>query len=365
MVQTGPRRLELQEFERPKVLPDTAILRIEACGICGTDIEQYHGNSEIGEYPFIPGHEPLGIIDEIGAAAAKRWGVSVGDRVAVEPLIACGACSACLSGERTACMSEMNYGFTSTAVSPSVWGAYADYMHLDQRTVLHRVSSSLPASLAVMYNPIGAGVRWAYRTPAMKMGDTVVVLGAGQRGLACVIAARAAGAGTVIVSDVARSSNRLEMALELGADAVIVADEEDSVERVRELTMGRLADIVVDVAAMAPRTLTDAIEMVRHGGTVVIGGLKGGQEIPGFVSDKLVFRSIRLQGVFTVDTASYREAIRLIEADPALFAKLHSESFALADAEHAIKRLSGEDGAPAALHVAIEPQHDPKAVVAT
>jgi threonine dehydrogenase-like Zn-dependent dehydrogenase len=198
-------------------------------------------------------------------------------------------------------------------------------------------------------------VRWAYRVPSTQLGDTVVILGAGQRGLACVIAAKAAGAGKVIVTDVARASNRLDMALAFGADAVIVDDEEDSVERVRELTGGRLADVVVDVSAIATQPIVDAIEMVRHGGTIVLAGVKGGREVPGFVSDKLVVRSIRMQGVFTVDSASYREAIRLIESDPARFARLHSSSFPLAEAERAILRLAGEDGEPPALHVTIEP----------
>src|ERR1035441_4895136 len=79
-VQVGPRRIELRDFERPKISPDEGILRVEACGICGTDIELYSGHLKVANYPFIPGHEPLGIIDEIGERAARRWGVKVGDR---------------------------------------------------------------------------------------------------------------------------------------------------------------------------------------------------------------------------------------------------------------------------------------------
>ena len=90
---------------------------------------------------------------------------------------------------------------------------------LHPNTRLHRVSSSLPADIAVLFNPVAAGVRWAYSEPSLRMGDTIVVLGAGQRGLACVIAARAAGARQIIVTDLARSSDKLEFALELGADA--------------------------------------------------------------------------------------------------------------------------------------------------
>ena len=93
VVQTGVQTFEVHEFERPAVGPDDAVLRMELCGICGSDIEQYDGRFEERGWvrgPTIPGHEPLGIIDEIGERAAKRWGVAPGDRVAVEPLIPCG-----------------------------------------------------------------------------------------------------------------------------------------------------------------------------------------------------------------------------------------------------------------------------------
>src|SRR5690242_8410776 len=121
-VQIAPNRIEMREFARPRIGPDEAILKVEACGICGTDVELYSGRLAIVEHPFIPGHEPLGMIDEIGERAAARWGVKTGDRVAVEPLVACGACEACLAGSRTTCAQVTNYGFTSTNVEPGIWG---------------------------------------------------------------------------------------------------------------------------------------------------------------------------------------------------------------------------------------------------
>jgi threonine dehydrogenase-like Zn-dependent dehydrogenase len=355
VVQTADRKLELHEFARPAIGPDEAILRVEACGICGTDIEQYEGEFRFARYPVIPGHEPLGVIDEIGERAAARWGVMPGDRVAVEPVISCGSCRACLAGDRTLCPDHHDYGMTSTDVGPGVWGAYADYMYLDPRTVLHPVAPGLSAATAALFNPMGAGVRWAVSAPSTKLGDTVVVLGAGQRGLACVIAARAAGAGRVIVTDLARAAHKLELALELGADHAIVADEQDPVEQVVELTAGELADVVVDVAAAAPQATVEALSMVRPGGTVVLAAVKGHERITPLPNDEVMMRSIRLQGVFTVDTAGYRRAIRMIEDGVAPFERLHSAGFALADAEAAIARLAGTDGEPPAIHVTVEP----------
>jgi threonine dehydrogenase-like Zn-dependent dehydrogenase len=361
MVLDGDRSLVLEEFARPAITADDALLRIEACGICGTDLEQYDGHmAQAGQvrYPFIPGHEPIGIIEEIGPAAAARWGVAAGDRVAVEPLIPCEECAACRAGQTTECSGwgrVYSYGMLDTAVSSGLVGGYAEHLHLHPRSVLHPVSAALPIEVAVMFNPMGAGVHWGVRAGDVAAGDTVVVLGAGQRGLTCLLAARAAGAGQVLITDLARAANKLELALELGADAVIVADEEDVVARVQELTEGRLADVVVDVSAMATQPVLDAVEMVRRGGTIVLAGLKGGRPVPGFVSDRLVFKSITMRGVFTVDSRAYVEAIRLIEAEPDRFARLHTRSYPLERAEEALLDLAGRLDGPPAVHVAIVP----------
>jgi threonine dehydrogenase-like Zn-dependent dehydrogenase len=361
-VLVGPETIELHEFERPSVPEDGALLRVEACGLCGTDIAQWHGfflESGLSGKRCVPGHEPVGVIDEIGPVAAARWHLAAGDRVAVEPHLSCGACAACLDGHRTACEvgehRDANYGFISAEHGSGLWGGYAEHLQLDPRTVLHRISPQLPSALASMFNPIGAGISWGSRVPSTKLGDLVVVLGSGQRGLACVIAARAAGAGTVIVTDLARAAGRLDLALELGADHAIVADEENVVERVIQLTGGRLADIVIDVSAGATQPILDAIEIVRRGGTIVLAGVKDGLPVVGLLPDRIVLKSIRMQGAFAVDTASFREAIRLLELGTGPYARMHTKSFALADAEAAIARLEGSDGDPPALHVSIEP----------
>lgn len=361
-VQVGPGRLEVHEFARPTVGPDAALVRIEACGLCGTDVAQYRGVfAERGwaDLPCIPGHEPLGVVDEIGETAAARWGLGVGDRVAVEPHLSCGVCDACLAGSRTTCEvgehRHTNYGFMSTGLGAGLWGGYAEYLWVDPRSVLHRVSPALPAPIATLFNPLGAGFSWAYSAPSTRVGDTVVILGSGQRGLACVIAARVAGAGRIVVTDVAAAAAKLDLALAFGADHVVVADEEDPVARVVELTAGKLADVVVDVSAEATKPVTDAIAMVKRGGTIVLAGSKSGRPIPDFVSDDLVRRSITMRGVFTVDSGSYVRAVRALEAGHGALAAMHSATFPLGEAAAALARLAGTDGGAPAVHVAIDP----------
>ncbi len=364
-VLVAPQTFELHEFARPSVAPDAALMRVEACGLCGTDVAQWHGvfaQAGLSGARCIPGHEPVGIIEEIGAVAAVRWGLKPGDRVAVEPHLACGSCDACLDGRRTQCEvgehHDTNYGFISAEEGHGLWGGYAEHLYLDPRTVPHRMSSALSPAIASMFNPIGAGISWGYRVPGTQIGDLVVILGCGQRGLACVIAAKTAGAGTIIVSDLARASAKLDLALELGADHAVVADEEDVVERVLELTGGRLADVVIDVSAGAVKPITDAIAIVRRGGTIVLAGAKH-RTLPDLDPDTLVLKSIRMQGVFAVDSASFREAIRLIESGQGPYARLHTRSYGLSEAAEAVAALEGSEGVPPAVHVSIEPGVSP------
>src|SRR5207248_7567125 len=130
VVQTAPRRLELRELPVPEIDDDSALLRVEACGICASDAEQYAGVLPV-RLPVVPGHEPLGVIERIGERAAKRWGVDVGDRVAVESIIRCGHCRACIAGRYQLCRGRgglFGHGYVPLDRPPGLWGAYADYM---------------------------------------------------------------------------------------------------------------------------------------------------------------------------------------------------------------------------------------------
>lgn len=360
VVQTAPRTFEIHEFARPPAGADDAWLRLELCGICGTDIEQYDGRLDDTGWtngPTIPGHEPLGIVDEIGERAARRWGVKAGDRVAVEPLIPCEECEFCRRGDRTQCngWGRMNsYGLLGVDIEPALLGGYSQYMYLHPNAIVHRIPAGIPTDVAVLFNPLGAGIRWACTAPQLRFGDTILILGAGQRGLACLIAARAGGAGQILITDLARASAKLDFALELGADAAIVADEEDVVARVTELTGGRLADIVVDVTPVATQPILDAVNAVRNGGTVVLSGVKGGATVA-LDPDELIRRSITISGVFTVDSSSYVQSIRLLERGGYPFERMRTATYGLDRAEEAILHLAGRGDGPPAINVAIAP----------
>jgi len=314
VVQVGPEQLEVQEFARPQVGEDDALLRIEACGICGTDVETYSGSS-LMNYPVIPGHEPVGVIEEVGERYADRWGLKPGDRVVAEAAYGCGRCLACLD-QQMCRVAPGNHGFTPTGRAPALWGGYAEMMYLAPGSVPHKIDSSIPPRIAALYNPLGAGFAWAVNSPKLQVGQSVVVLGSGQRGISSIIAARAAGAGTIIATGLARDEHKLALAREFGADITLVADVDPVVERVLEATDGHGADVVIDVTPYATDPVSDAMKMARRGGTVVLAGLKGGQRVPEFNSDDIIMRQLNVRGVLGVDHESFVQAIETIRPSP-------------------------------------------------
>ena len=352
MVQTGVRELQLQEFPMPEFGDDDGILRMEVCGICGSDYEQFNGEFA-ARYPVIPGHEPVGRIAALGDRARERWGVEEGDLVVVEPGIRCGVCHGCRAGER--CIERAGgYGYTLTDRAPSLWGGYAEYMYLAPATTMHKMPNDMPPRLAALYNPLGAGFAWAVATPQLEVGQTIAILGPGQRGLCSVVAARAAGAGQIIVTGLGRDEHKLALAREFGADLTIDVDAEPTVERVLEATGGRGVDVVLDVTAYATQPVADALKMVRRGGTVVLAGLKGSHRLPEFNPDDIILRQVTVKGVLGVDYSSFRRAIDVIISGAVPLERMHTHAFALEDAEQAIETLAGATG-EAAINVTIEP----------
>jgi threonine dehydrogenase-like Zn-dependent dehydrogenase len=357
MVQTAPRTLEPRELPVPEIDDDSALLRVEACGICGSDYEQFEGLLRT-PMPVVPGHEPLGRIEKIGDRAAKRWGVDVGDRVAVETMLSCRFCSPCLSGDYHLCRSRRIYSYIPLSEEPGLWGAYAELMYLHPNSILHKMDETLEPSLAVMFNPLGAGFRWAVDMPGTGPGDTVVILGPGQRGLASVLACREAGASRIVVTGLAADARKLELARAFGADHTIDVENEDARRRIQELTDGRGARVVVDVSSYSTKPVTDALDFVSMGGTVVLAGVKGFHPIPDFVSDKIVMKEISIRGAIGVTSKGYESAIRLIESRRHPLEKMHTHDFALRDAELAIRTLARQVEGDESIHSCLLPGRD-------
>ena len=358
LVLESPRRLVVREFPVPMVGDDDALVRVEACGLCGTDHEQYTGELA-GGFAFVPGHETVGTIDAIGPRAARRWGVAAGDRVAVEVFQSCRACWACRAGEYRRCerhgLADM-YEFIPVDRAPGLWGGYAEYEYLAPDSMVLRVPAGLDPVVATLFNPLGAGIRWGATVPGTGAGDVVAVLGPGIRGLCAAAAAKEAGAGFVMVTGLGpRDHDRLTLAAKFGADLAVDVGVDDPVAALQKAT-GALADVVVDVTAKAPAAFAQAIALARRAGTVVVAGTRGlGAGAPGFSPDMVVFKELRILGALGVDVTAYRAALELLASGRYPFESLPRRCLGLDDAEDLIAAMAGERDGPAPVHGVITP----------
>jgi alcohol dehydrogenase len=345
LVLAAPRQLEPRDLPIPTIGDNEGLLRVEACGLCGTDHEQYTGALPFFK-PFVPGHEIIGVVEELGANAAKRFGVQVGDRVAVEVFMSCRSCTACLRGEYRQCRAHKFpefYGNIPLEKSPGIWGGYSEYVYLSPDVVLLPVPEGLDPVLATAFNPLGAGIQWGVQVPGTKEGDVVAVLGPGIRGLSAAAAAKDAGASFVLVTGSGpRDAPRLELAKRFGADLVVDVATTDPVGALLEATGGRLANVVVDVTAKAPAAFPQALHLAKRRGTVVVAGTRGAGDIRGFTPDEIVYKELRILGALGVDANAYRPAFELLASGRWPFAELPRQVASLDDAAELLAVLAGD-----------------------
>jgi threonine dehydrogenase-like Zn-dependent dehydrogenase len=239
---------------------------------------------------------------------------------------------------------------------PGLWGGYSEYLYLPPAVGVHRIADSIDPAVATLFNPLGAGLRWAVAMPRLEPGETIVILGPGQRGLGSVVGAKEAGAGRIIITGLERDAAKLALARTFGADLTLTVDKDDIRRAVREATNGRGADVVIDVTSYATSAVTLAIDLARRGGRVVLAGTKGlGNPVPDFFSDRIVVKELTILGALGVDHANYERAVRLIESGKYPLEEMHTHTLPLEDAERAIRILSGSEPGEDAIHIALIP----------
>lgn len=358
-VLVAPRDLQLRSYPLPKIGAHDALLKLEACGMCGTDYEQYAGEIRTHPYytpyPAVIGHEPLGRIVEIGPQARALWGVEVGDRVAVRTGYGCGACVHCLGGTPGRCANRAGtYGMTDVNKSPHLWGGYADYMYLAPFSSVERMSTTHRPEAAVLFNPLAAGFSWAVTVPQTLAGETVVILGPGQRGLCSVVAAKEAGASKVIVTGLAKDEYKLALAREFGADLAIDISKGDGVAEVLEATNGG-ANVVVDTTPMAPSAVAQAIGMAGRRARIVLAGLKGQRPSMDVYADDIIYKELKIIGTLSTQYEDFVRAVQVIDARKYPLERMNTHTFPIEQAEEAILTLAGHFPKREPIHIAMVP----------
>ncbi|MGD0972705.1 MAG: alcohol dehydrogenase catalytic domain-containing protein [Candidatus Korobacteraceae bacterium] len=247
-------KVVVKEFDVPDFDEHSVLVKVKAAGICGSDLHAFHGSHPFRKAPMILGHEAAGEVVKVGAKVKQ---LKVGDRIAVEPIKACGKCSYCLSGNYNLCPERVIAGVRG-------WlGTFAEYFVLPEQRA-HKLPPELDYDLGVLAEPLAVGTH-AVRLANIKKGSTCVVLGTGTVGLLAGVAAQEAGAGRVYCTDLNRF--RLQIAKALGLYP-IKADEVSVEEAVKSFAPDG-ADVVL-LAFTSPSVVDQALRLVKRGGTIIV-----------------------------------------------------------------------------------------------
>ena len=277
-------KLVFKEMPTPQIEDNEVLIEVKACGICGSDVHGMDGSSGRRHPPLIMGHEAAGVIVERGPAVSE---FSAGDRVTFDSTIYCAKCFYCRQGFINLCDNRRVLG-----VSPPEYrqhGAFAQFVAVPEH-ILYRLPDKLSFVQAAMVEPVSIAFHAISLTP-ISLNDSVVVIGSGMVGLFVIQALRAAGCGTIIAVDLEQS--KLDLALKLGADYGLLANEVDVVKEVQKLTEGKGANIAVEVVGNTAAVNT-AIGSLRKGGALtIVGNIAATVEFP---LQEVVTRQIRITG---------------------------------------------------------------------
>ena len=330
--------VRLEEIPVPQIGPGELLLRVDASGLCGSDVMEWY---RVERAPIVLGHEVAGTVVEAGEGVTRY---NVGDRLVVTHHVPCNACHFCLSGRHTVCDTLRQTNFDP--------GGLAEFLRVPQINVdrgVLPIPDHVSDETAAFTEPLACVYR-GQRRAGLQPGQSVLVIGSGLAGLLHVMLARALGAGKILASDLLKS--RLEAALQLGAEAVILATD-DVPARVRELNGGLLADLVIVCTGALP-ALKEALESVERGGTVLVfAPTDPGVDLPVPVNDVFFRNDITMTTTYAAAPSDLAAALELISAGRVQVEHMISHRLGLADAGLGFK-LTAE--ARDSLKVIIQPQ---------
>jgi L-iditol 2-dehydrogenase len=327
---TAPSRLELVDFPDPQPAVGEVLVRVRACGICGSDIHGWDGLTGRRHPPLVMGHEAAGEIAALGPGVTD-W--QVGERVTFDSTICCGECSYCREGQVNLCENRRVLGVAP--VEYRQHGAFAEYVTLPAR-ILYRLPDGLTFAQAAMVEPVSIAIHAVQRV-RVAPNATAVVVGSGMIGLFVVQALRWAGAKRIIAIDL--EPKRLALARELGATDTIQSDTFDVPAEVARLSGGLGADLAFEVVGISP-TLQLAIACLRRGGSaVLVGNLAAKTDFP---LQAVVTRELTLYGT-CASAGEYPLCLDLIARGVIRVEPMISAVAPLADGAGWFQRLSAKD----------------------
>jgi threonine dehydrogenase-like Zn-dependent dehydrogenase len=359
-VRVGPSQTEIREFPMPEIAEDSALMKMEVAGICGTDVKMY--SKPPYPAPVIMGHENIGVIAKAGREFSQRKGFKEGDLVFVEHYVMCGRCEWCHAGQYRHCENTdwrnnpdaIRYGYTSADKAPHLWGGFAEYVYLPWNAVVHRVPAGVTPELAGLVTPMANGVEWSLFDGGVGYNSTVLIQGPGQQGLSQTVICKQAGASLIIVTGTSKDAARLDVAKALGADHVIDIQKQDPLARIMDITGGRGVDVVLDCTAGAgtmPILLgVDALK--RKAGVIVVQGEM--TEFPNFPLAKVTVKFITMKSARGHSYKACELALQQLTSKRFPLERITTHTFGLRDVDLAIKAVGGM-GVPDVIHASLMP----------
>jgi L-iditol 2-dehydrogenase len=340
LVLAAYNRLEIQDLPLPAVGPEDVLLRVAACGICGSDVHGMDGSTGRRQPPIVMGHEAAGVIARLGTNVV---GWSEGERVTFDSAVNCGRCWFCRRGQINLCDNRQIVGVACDECRRD--GAFAEYVAVPQH-ILYRLPGSISFRQAAMVEPVAVAVHAVGRS-GVRLGDTAVVVGAGVIGLFLVQALRAAGCGRIIAVDL--DQKKLDLALKLGADEALRPDQADVAAEVMRRTGGRGADVAMEAVGIAA-TVQTAVGCLRKGGQVTLVGLLASKaELP---MQTIITRELTINSSY-ISCGEYPACLDLIARGAIDVDPLMSAVAPLADGASWFQRL--HDGGEGLTKVILEP----------
>jgi L-iditol 2-dehydrogenase len=316
-------QFDVEDVPVPEIPERGLLVKVNACGLCGSDLRTLRSGHRKVAFPWIIGHEICGEVVAVGTEYQGAW--QEGDRLAVGPVVYCGGCDFCVNGQYELCE---NYREIAQA-----WpGGLAEYIAIPEESLrlgtIQRAPEGLDPAFAAISEPVSSCVN-AQDRGQVGLGDTVVVIGAGPVGCIHVSLARARGADRIFVADIV--DDRLKMAESFEPDVTINAAQIDLVEEVRRLTDGKGAEVIV-TATPASIAVVQAVEMARKGGRILVfGGLPKDDSKPGVDMNTVHYNALHLIGTTTFAPRHQRIALRLLASGRVPADKLITHRFSLAD----------------------------------
>ena len=349
MMLVEPRRLAATRLPA-RTVERGGWLAVEATGLSGSEVQAWRGDRHNLVYPLIPGQQVVG---RIADAFDDSITLPIGTRVLVEPFIRCKTCVQCVRGLASCSYRKpLNaYGALPSTEPPGLWGGLAERLYLDPDAILHPISDDTLAEVATFAHSLAAGYTWSVELPKMQPGERVLILGPGPRGLACLLAAQAAGAEWIGITGLDHDADRLELARQLGANLAVNVTEDDLGFAVAN-SLGTRPDIVIDVTSDDPEAVYTGLDMVRSGGRLVLASTKGNRPLGQFFSDVIVGKQISIIGALGASSDAYRWAARKLETDPRID-DLVSHQFPLDESNRAIQATAGLLGHDELISVAV------------